>query len=85
MKNTKHSHDSTVRRAALPEVMLPEDLAESLGITTEQAEASAMAGLLGPKFMVSGRPAVLRKVFLEHLLLLSGPDVDLDVVPESAP
>lgn len=57
----------TVRRAALPEVMLPEDLAEALGIDPGQADQAARSGRLGPCFLLGGRPAILRDAFLGHL------------------
>lgn len=55
------------RRAALPEILFAEDLGLALGIPTDDAEAMARTGRLGPAFMVRGRPAVLREHFLEAL------------------
>lgn len=70
MKNSTKPADpyaKTVRRAALPEVMLPEDLAEALGIAPDQAEEAARKGRIGPCFLLGGRPAILRDAFLGHL------------------
>lgn len=57
----------TVRRAALPEVLLPSDVAIALGIPEGEAERCTAEGRLGPSFLVGGRPAVLRESFLKHL------------------
>lgn len=71
MQNSKPAdpYARTVRRAALPEVLLPEDVAEALGIDPAQAEEAAREGRLGPCFLLGGRPAILRAAFLEHLAL----------------
>ena len=60
-------YDLTVKRAALPEVLLPADIALALGIPEKEAEQCAAGGRLGPSFLIGGRPAVLRYSFLQHL------------------
>ncbi len=60
-------YDLTVQRAALPEVLLPSDIAVALGVSEREAERTAHAGRLGPSFLVAGRPALLRDSFLRHL------------------
>ena len=56
-----------VRRHALPEVMLPADLAIALGVPLDVAASEAHAGSFGPCFLVGGAPAVLRTEFLKAL------------------
>lgn len=68
-KGTKGSHDTTVRRAALPQIMFPADISLVLELTEEEATFAAGQGLLGPQIFVKGRPAVLREDFLEFLTL----------------
>jgi hypothetical protein len=60
-------HAETVRRAALPEVMLPEDVALALQIDCEAAEEAMLGGECGPVLVLGDRPAVLRVSFLEAL------------------
>ncbi len=60
-------YDSTVRRAALPEVLHAPDIALVLGIPEAEAERCAAKGRFGPSFLVGGHPAVLRDSFLRHL------------------
>ena len=66
MKNSI-PHDNTVRRAALPEVLLASDIALALRIPPSEAEALAREGRFGPFFTINGAPAVLRETFLGHL------------------
>lgn len=63
----RKSHDDTVRRAALPEVLLASDLALATGLTEEEAQRAALAGRLGPFFLVRGGVAMLREDFLAAL------------------
>lgn len=60
-------YELAVRRAALPEVLLPPDVAAALDIPEELAEPGVRQGRFGPAFLVNGRPAVLRETFLRHL------------------
>ena len=60
-------YESTVRRAALPEVLFAPDIALALGIPEADAERCVAEGRLGPSFLIGGRPAVLRDSFLKHL------------------
>ena len=60
-------YDSTVRRAALPEVLHVCDIALALGIPETKAEMCASEGRFGPSFLIGGHPAVLRDSFLRHL------------------
>lgn len=60
-------HDRTVRRAALPEVMLLQDVALALDLPESDAECLLKSGRIGPAFEVQGRQAVLRSSFLTAL------------------
>ena len=60
-------YDSTVRRAALPEVLHASDIALALGIPETEAERCAARGQFGPSFLIGGHPTVLRDSFLRHL------------------
>lgn len=60
MENT-NPHEKTIRRAALPELMFPTDVALALGIPEEEAAEALRSGCLGPFLQVRGRPAILRR------------------------
>lgn len=62
--NENSSHQETVARAALPEVMFAPDIALAMRLSVEAVEAQAPDGCFGPCFYVEGRVAVLRRDFL---------------------
>ena len=66
MKNS-NPHETTVRRAALPEVMLVGDVALALDLPELDAQRLLSSGRLGLAFEVEGRLAVLRSSFLTAL------------------
>ncbi len=80
---TNEHTQSSIRRAALPEVMFASDLALALDLTFDVAQKRARLGHFGPHFFVDGRVAVLRQDFLEFLTLrAAGVDAgDKEVMP----
>lgn len=62
----------TLARAALPEVLFPDDLAVVLRLASAESEEQVRKGMFGPWFTVAGVPAVLRDHFLETLSLRAG-------------
>ena len=59
---------TTVRRAALPEVMFTPDVALALHSSPETARRYIREGHCGPHFRVGRRLGVLRETFLGSLL-----------------
>ena len=76
-------YELEVRRAALPAVLFPSDIAVSLEITEEAAECLVREDRLGPHLLVGGRPAVLKDAFLGSLggLARSGKRGGKEVLP----
>ena len=74
-------YDLTVRRAALPEVLLAADIGLALGIPEAEAEHHLAEGALGPVFFVGGRPAILRDSFLKHLAGAASTQTGREVLP----
>ena len=64
---TAGSHSETVRRAALPELMLVPDVALALQRSTSYARKAVLLGECGPFVRVGGRLAILRTAFLASL------------------
>ena len=75
------NYDLTVKRAALPEVLLPPDVAVAVDIPETVAESAVRQGRFGPAFLVGGRPAVLRETFLKHLAGRSDSAAPREVLP----
>ena len=69
MRDSNPPSQRVLQRAHLPEVLFAEDVAAVLEIGSEHAAAGLRAGLLGPSFFVSGRPAVLRADLFETIRL----------------
>jgi hypothetical protein len=62
-----------VRRAALPQVLFPDDVGVVLQIDEEAARQAIRRGDCGPFLEMGGRVAVLRETFLAHLKDLARP------------
>lgn len=76
------AHDRTVRRACLPEILFPDDLALALAVSAEEADAMARQSRLGAYVLVRGRPAVLKSEFLKAVARrASAPADDKEVLP----
>jgi hypothetical protein len=78
----KDAHDQVVRRACLPEILFSDDLALALGLYLEEADATARQFRLGPYVLVRGRPAILKRDFLQAVARrTAAPADDREVLP----
>jgi len=61
-------HDEDVKRAILPEIMLPEDVQRALGLKSkDEARDMMIDGDVGPRVLLASRVYVRRESFLAHL------------------
>jgi len=74
-------YELTVRRAALPEVLLGPDVAVAVDIPEDAAERAIQTGRFGPAFFLRGRPAVLKETFLRYLADSSHTPARREVLP----
>ena len=61
------NHVDTVRRAALPQILLVPDIGLALQLSNHGARRAILRGECGPYFRVGRRLAVLRESFLAAL------------------